>query len=375
MFTLPLVPKYCLERLPQSETKKLTAIIPTNHIAACSIFAKKRCQKEVASLQWSSINFKQRSHLHNRCVRTITPQTIYVKQTSTMLPFDRLNPPPNTILCQEQQPPRMLSPSSETATFSIRENSLLKGTVTPTITNLSSSTRLRSNFLHKLGIAPNSNSSSCSKPPPATTSLSQSFSKTRYPQRSLLGNVKSTRVPLKQIQEQHRPKRSKFNQKRDSSDTVLQSLGALLLGPRHLGTPQSPIPTVCSSGGGETSTAEQFSATVDSRSSSGGVRHVHFDSNATVVLIPCRYEYSQRISQFLWNSPEVMRRRVVQNTLEMTADGWDWKGVLEEDEHYYNPLTQEYIHPVHLEIAHMPKEDQEAILPPGYINPALKILQ
>ena len=94
-----------------------------------------------------------------------------------------------------------------------------------------------------------------------------------------------------------------------------------------------------------------------------------------MALIPTRHEYSRRIRKFLWDTPEDMQANIVRNTLEFTADGWDSDAVLEETEHYYNPRNGDYIHPVHLEIAQMPLEEQEDIIPAFYVNPALQVPQ
>jgi hypothetical protein len=89
-----------------------------------------------------------------------------------------------------------------------------------------------------------------------------------------------------------------------------------------------------------------------------------------VVPIPMRHDYSNRIRGFLWDTPEAMQESISRNTLEFAADEWDWQKALEEDAHYYNPNTGEYIHPIHLEIAQMPLEEQKLLgVTDTYVNP------
>lgn len=244
-----------------------------------------------------------------------------------------------------RQPPQPAS----AATISAPKPSNTK----PSFTKRTSAT-LRSNLLHKLGIPPTESSSSSSP-------LSNNS------QKSILGDANVKRVPLKKVEDYRSIAMTQSESTHNdchlgdhtSSGTILQALGSLWL--RH----------------SLESTVQQASSPTNSYSSRGMSidtdtgRHVHFDSDVTVVSIPTRYEYSQRMRQLLWNSPDNMRIDIVRNTIEFTADGWDWESAVEEEDHHYNALTHEYIHPVHLEIAQMPLEDQNAILPPNYINPSV----
>ena len=184
---------------------------------------------------------------------------------------------------------------------------------------------------------------------------------------SLLGNVQITRVPLKGNMEGE-PSLVEDEDVMDSSiDTVFQAMGNLW----SRQTMASPEPsTSAASEDHDMVVLEEAAATTDTNNIRRN-RHVRFDSTVTVLSIPNRYSYSDRMRRYLWNAPDHMKREVIRNTVEYTADGWDWQAALEEKDHFFNPTTQEYIHPVHLDIAHMPLEDQEAILPPNYINPAL----
>lgn len=206
----------------------------------------------------------------------------------------------------------------------------------------SSSTRLRSNLLRKLGI------------PPSKQQQQQYPIGVKHPPRDLLANVKVQRMPLKTDEMD-----KNIISGRCHSDTVLQAWGSLFTKQQQ----QSSSPSDRS--------ATSRTSIVSMSQSDDSARHVRFDPDVQVALIPTRHEYSRRIAQFLWDSPQNMRSSIVRNTLEFTADGWDWNTVATEEEHYYNPKTGEYIHPVHLEIAQMPPEEQEHICPANYVNPAL----
>jgi hypothetical protein len=185
----------------------------------------------------------------------------------------------------------------------------------------SSSTRLRSNLLRKLGICPTTSSSS------ATATLGvQSESPSNQHAISLLGNnFKIERHPLKTDDVEDLWSNNNNNNNNNIGSTATR-------------------------------------------------RAVHFDPLVSAVTIPGRHEYSTRISRFLWDSPERMHINIVRNTLEFRADGWDYQAALDLDEHYFSPATQEYIHPIHLEIADMSPEEQALFVPATYVNPAMTML-
>jgi hypothetical protein len=217
-----------------------------------------------------------------------------------------------------------------------------------------SSNRLRANLLHKLGIDKG-----------AVPTKEQP----RLPSRgSLLGNVPIGRVPLKAAnapeaaQENHHSKKQQQPCKggcrvgrQTPADTLVHAMSALWT------RQQLPAATRQS--------RDDDGESITSADSLDSFKHVRFQSEVTVVPIPRRSEYSKRIRKFLWENPVEMQASILRNTLEFTADGWQWEAALEEDEHFVDPSTGELIHPIHVEIAQMDPQDRENLLPKEYLNP------
>jgi hypothetical protein len=75
-----------------------------------------------------------------------------------------------------------------------------------------------------------------------------------------------------------------------------------------------------------------------------------FDNEVLVCPIPKRNEYSKRIKDCLWTAAEDAARDFSRNVLEFAAEGNDWRYVLEDADMYRDPVTQEMIHPIHIEL-------------------------
>jgi hypothetical protein len=74
---------------------------------------------------------------------------------------------------------------------------------------------------------------------------------------------------------------------------------------------------------------------------------VAFESNVSVIPIPKRFEYSERIRSRLWCGKRELRAMAARNTIEYRAEGWNWRTVA-EDEEFIITTSGERIHPVHL---------------------------
>ena len=77
----------------------------------------------------------------------------------------------------------------------------------------------------------------------------------------------------------------------------------------------------------------------------GQRRRVRFAPTVVVRSIPRRDEYSDRIRQMLWTDPREMCANVARNTMEFTAEGWNWRNCIEEDRMYMCENTGKLLHP------------------------------
>lgn len=72
---------------------------------------------------------------------------------------------------------------------------------------------------------------------------------------------------------------------------------------------------------------------------------IHFNTDVTVVPIPSRHDYSDRIKKFLWSNGQEIQENAERNRVEFATEGWDWHSVLEDDEMYVDASTGELVHP------------------------------
>jgi len=78
-------------------------------------------------------------------------------------------------------------------------------------------------------------------------------------------------------------------------------------------------------------------------------KRISFDNNVTVMPIPQRSEYSNRIASRIWSRRDELIENMERNSIEFASEGWDWRSAMEDENMLVNIQTGELIHPVHFE--------------------------
>lgn len=76
-------------------------------------------------------------------------------------------------------------------------------------------------------------------------------------------------------------------------------------------------------------------------------RKICFDDSVSVVPIPMRTEYSDRVRSRLWSNRYEIHENASRNAIEFAAEGWDWRSVTEDEGMFVCTASGELIHPVH----------------------------
>lgn len=77
-------------------------------------------------------------------------------------------------------------------------------------------------------------------------------------------------------------------------------------------------------------------------------RRVCLDESVSVVPIPMRSEYSDRVKERLWSSATELYQNAARNSIEFAAEGWNWRTVTEDEKMLVCTVSGELIHPIHL---------------------------
>ena len=80
-------------------------------------------------------------------------------------------------------------------------------------------------------------------------------------------------------------------------------------------------------------------------------KSVSIHKSVSVVPIPSRLEYSRQIRECIWTTAVEIQRNAARNTIEFCSESWKWQNVLEDEHMFVHQTTKELVHPIHVQNA------------------------
>ena len=77
-------------------------------------------------------------------------------------------------------------------------------------------------------------------------------------------------------------------------------------------------------------------------------RRVSLNKSVSVVQIPSRTEYPDRVRERLWSSAFELYTNAARNSIEFASEGWNWRTVTEDEQMIVCQKSGELIHPIHI---------------------------
>jgi hypothetical protein len=77
-------------------------------------------------------------------------------------------------------------------------------------------------------------------------------------------------------------------------------------------------------------------------------RRVSLNRSVSVVPIPMRTEYSDKVRERMWSSALELYTNAARNSIEFASEGWNWRTVTEDDQMIVCQKSGELIHPIHI---------------------------
>lgn len=78
---------------------------------------------------------------------------------------------------------------------------------------------------------------------------------------------------------------------------------------------------------------------------------IQFNSVVQIKTIPSHFGYSDRVRKHLWSNRQELKESQERNMREFAFEGWSVHHVIEEDGMYFDKVSHEFVHPVHVDVA------------------------